>query len=157
MTLQVQSSWKISFHEICEIYTSRVYTCTYFFSYFRIVCYQRYDERWLLFKFWTICTRTSLLAYIYVHICLGILHSIYKYHSDDVTVYYAQVVYSVYTPGYATPLWHHRYSTYEHPQSRSWEVCCFDKPPPSKLPLTSTSGGIYIHGIDLINHGLYIT
>ena len=25
------------------------------------------------------------------------------YHSDDVTVYYAQVVYSVYTPGYTTP------------------------------------------------------
>ena len=25
------------------------------------------------------------------------------YHSDDVIVYYAQVVYSVYTPGYTSP------------------------------------------------------
>ena len=37
----------------------------------------------------------------------------------------------------------HKYTTLSlHPQSRSLEVCCFDKP--LALPLTLTSGGIYV-------------
>ena len=79
------------------------------------------------------------------------------YHSDDVTVYYAQVVDSGYTPVYTTwggistvtslltyePWFIQSIPRIYHPQSWSLEVCCFDK-----LPLTS--GGIYtVRGIDL--------
>ena len=57
------------------------------------------------------------IVYIHVHVHVHVYTCIY--HSDDVTLYYAQVVYSVYTPGYTTMV--------VYPDIHTYIIWCYNK------------------------------